>query len=169
MKKINSKKALAPIVATVILIAITVALAGLILGIVKPFATDNLDDAERCFDIQEKIQFNHEYTCYNATGDYMQISISQEEIDIDGLLIAIVSEEGTKGDTFLLSSTPGPVENIKYLNGTTEVGIPGKEAGQTYIFSGIISEPTQISLAPIIGKESCLEIDNTYNIRACFQ
>ena len=154
MNILENKKALSAVVATVVLIGLAVALAALIMGIIVPWVQGDLNESTRCFDIQGKLHFDYENTCWHSNTNTIDIYLSQEDITLDGALIKISYESGS--DKVTLNNVNG--DPLK---------LPGKEAGKKYTID-VEEKPNQIELAPIIGGKSCDVVDGTYNIRTCF-
>jgi flagellin-like protein len=154
----KKKKGLSPVVATVLLIGISVALVAVILGIVKPFAEEQLKESKRCYDVLGGISFNYEYTCYNDTNKTMIVSISQGDIELDGMIFVFNDINGTSSESFTLNNIEGD-----------EYKIPGPESGKRYYFHGVELKPSYIAVAPIVGGDSCDVSDETYNIVTCIQ
>lgn len=151
------KKALSPVIATVLLIAISVALIAAILGIIKPFAESQLEESQRCYNILEGIEFNYEYTCYNETNKTMVVSISQKDVEIEGILFIVTNSGGNESQTFNLNNISGD-----------SYSIPGPESGKRYYFHNIEGKPSRIEIAPIVGGKACESMDSTHNIVTCF-
>lgn len=151
------KRALSPVIATVILIGLSVALVAGILGIIKPFAEDQLEESQRCYDILGGIEFNYEYTCYNATNNTMVVSISQKDVEIEGILFIVTNINGTESQTFNLNNIEGDPYKV-----------PGPEAGKRYYFYDINYKPSRIEIVPIVGGKACESMDSTHSVNSCF-
>jgi flagellin-like protein len=159
LKNSNKKrKGLSPVVATVLLIGISVALVAVILGIIRPFAQERLDESKRCYDVLGEVKFNYEYTCYNSSTDTMIVSISQGDVELDGMIVVFTETNGTYSNTFTLNNTIGD-----------PYGIPGPESGKRYYFNDITNIPSHIGVAPIVDGKPCDVADETYNINTCIQ
>ncbi len=159
LKKISrNKKGLSPVVATVVLIGIAVAMVTIVLGIVKPFAEDRLDESKRCYDVLGKVEFNYQYTCYNSSNNTMVISISQKDVDLDGMIIVLNEENGTYSESFKLNNITGDPYKI-----------PGPESGKRYFLNEVDFFPSYIAVAPIVEGKGCDVSDETYNVVTCSQ
>lgn len=73
-----NKKGVSPIVATVLLIMLTVVAIGIITKIVVPFTKDNLSKSKDCFSYREYYTFDSSlgYNCYNSSGMFVTIKAS---------------------------------------------------------------------------------------------
>ena len=59
-----NKKGVSGIVATVIMIALVIAIGGVVWAVVNNLVSEQLDDAGSCFNIFEEVSFNNQYTCW---------------------------------------------------------------------------------------------------------
>ncbi len=163
-----NKKALAPIVATLILILLVIAVVVIIWGIVNNIVKGGLEESEACFGVFDKVSLNSEYTCY--IGDDFRFSISIGDLDVDEVLVGI-SAEGSSS-TFKISKTVSQIDNlVTYPDGLSDVKLPSKNAGLTYVFNitgaGFSEKPDSISIAPIIKGTQCSVSDSMNQIERC--
>ncbi len=75
----KNKKAITPVVATILLIMLTVVAAGIIAKFVIPLVTNNLGDSSECLPYQEYFYFEEEfgYNCYTAIKNDSGATISR--------------------------------------------------------------------------------------------
>jgi hypothetical protein len=161
------KKGLSAVIATVILIGLTVAMAAVIGVIVNNFAKEKLNEAERCYGILDKIKFNGEYTCYNSVSNQMQISISRGDVELEEILMVIELNENSNEVFNLTNITSEKVRVKNYPSLSEGVKIPAKESGKTYVITNITTLPSKISLVPIIDGKNCDTSDYIYNVGVC--
>lgn len=150
------KRGLSGVVTAVILIALSVVAAMIVWGVVNNLARENLEGASSCFEALGKVNLNPGYTCYDSTDDNnVQFSISIGDISLDSVLILISGQGTTK--SFEINQTPHPITNLKFLDGTTNVNLPGKNSGLTYVYTGdeFTTTPDSIEIAPIINNKQC--------------
>ena len=166
----KNKKGVAPIVATVILVALVIVLVASVWVIVNNLIKDRLEEGEACFGIFEKVNLNSRYTCYNTNPDEFQFSISIGDIDVDEVLVGI-SAEGTSV-SFKISKTSSEIDNlVMYSTRSSNIILPSKNAGLTYILNttgaGFSEVVNSISIAPIIMDIQCGVSDSMYEIDRC--
>ena len=166
-KKLN-KKGIASIVATVMLIALTIVLVGIMWAIINNLVEKETESSGSCFGIFEKVSLNSEYTCY--INNEFRFSINIGDIDVDEILVGI----STEGDssTFKISKIPSEIDNlVMYPGGSSSISLPSKNAGLTYVFdmagAGFLSDPDSISIAPIIKGAQCDISDSMNEIERC--
>src|SRR3990167_5944643 len=62
------KKAVSPVIATMLLLVITVVLAGLIMAFVLPFVREQLGEGKECLDVLDGIEFaESQFNCFIIT------------------------------------------------------------------------------------------------------
>lgn len=166
----GNKKGLAPVVATILLIALVMVIVGVVWVVVNNLVKGRLGESEACFGIFEKVSLNSRYTCYNSSSNEFQFSISIGDIDVDEVLVGI-SAEGTSA-TFRISKTSSEIDNlVMYPTRSSSVILPSKNAGLTYIFNmtgaGFSGAVNSISIAPIINDIQCSISDSMHEIDRC--
>lgn len=162
----KNKKALSGVVTAIILIAITLS-AGLIVGkIVKSLVENKLNSTASCYNIVEKVQVNEEFTCYNATGQYAQVSLSLGQISPTKVLIALIYENESKVYSIYADNQTVP-DITNYPSNLTGVQLPAEESGKTYFISRLESKPSKIQAAPMMGDTQCEVIDTLTPVDNC--
>ena len=165
----RGKKGLSEVVSVVLILALVVALVGIVWSVVNGLVEDNLSKSG-CFETFGKVTINNDYTCYNSTSNELQFSISVGDINLDELLIG-VSAAGTSA-SFKLNSGITQVANlVTYPDRSTNVKLPGKNSGLTYIFNmgaaGLSGPAESIRIAPVIGNDQCEVSDAIEEIDNC--
>ena len=130
----NNKKGISAVVATVLIILITIAAITIVWAIVKPFVVDTAEGAIECFDANTALSIeNKGFTCYNAGTDLnVQVSYGRENVSLSGIQFLI--SEG--GDTTSIE------ERV-----STNLPSPNGEKVVTMAYSGT---PDSVAIAPII-------------------
>ena len=162
----KNKLGMSTVVATVLIIALTVVTGAIVWSVVSNLVNKQLNEGEACFGVLDQVQLNNDFTCYNATSHRMQFSINVGDINITGILVS-VSFAGTSKSVTLTrdSQTLSDVKN--YPGGSDGVKMPGRNAGLTYFFEGIDSYPASVSIVPIVKKEQCGSSDTIHQIDDC--
>jgi flagellin-like protein len=169
-KKSNSKRGLSGVVATVILIAMTIVAVSILWVFIQGMFTEQLDSAKSCFDIFEKIKINSEYSCYDSSNNELRVLIELTNIKPDKLIISVSDDTGSK--SFIIEDGITS-ENIKRFAGNynEEINLPAEHSGINYVFKldsvGITKNPRSVRIAPVIGGETCEIIDSNFNIVNC--
>lgn len=166
----KNKRGISGIVATVIMIALVMAAAAIIWGVINSMIKEKTSSAESCFGNFEKVTLNAMYTCYNSTNGNIQFSINIADVEVDSVLVAISAAGVTK--SFGITNTATPITDLgPYPSGIGEVVLPGENAGSTYITDYFADkpdpEPDLIEIAPVISETQCGVSDSIQNIDDC--
>ena len=148
-KKVNknldfNKRAVSAVVATVLIILITVVAVGIIWKVVIPMINNIINPSTACFDALSQVGLGTEggYTCLNETNEtlYLQITRGEKEnFELAGIQV-IVSVRGNTYSTEYTGDLPGPNED-KVIN------VTNKSLGLSLDDMGKIEK---VEIAPII-------------------
>ncbi len=173
MKKINKDKekiGMATVVATLLLILIAVTLVGVLWVVVNNITEKKLEQSESCFDIFGKVSLNDQYTCYNATSNYLLFSVDIGDKEIQELLVSVSAVGQTK--SFKITYTNKTVTDVRpYNKPYTQVALPAKNSGLTYIYnltSAGMGRPDSIKIAPVVNRNQCDASDTLTEVDNCF-
>lgn len=156
MKK--NKRAISTLVATVLLILITVAAVGIIWGAIMPVITRTMEIGQACLNARVTINTEAGYTCYNSTNGEVNIMISRgsEDFILAGINL-VLSGGGTSSSWDLKAGSS--YDNIRLFNGAnvgalnpwipTEDQFPAANEEKTYTFITTIV-PEIAKAAPIV-------------------
>lgn len=168
MKKIISRKnnrGLSAVIGTLLILMLLMAVTVIIWTFVNKTVKEKTSSTSSCFDLFEKVVLNNDYTCYNISADNVQFSVGIADIDVDGIVVAISSESGSK--SFTITKTTQTISGLRTFDGSTSVVVPGKNSGTTYIADGFYEQPDSIKIAPIIEENQCEVTDSINNIDIC--
>ena len=163
---IKNKRGLSTVMATVIIVGITVVMGALVWAVVTNLIGGELEESESCFGVLDQVKLNNDYTCYNSTSGRLQFSISVGDININEILISVTFAGSSQSVT--LTNNSQTLSNIKnYPDGSLGVKMPGKNTGATYFFEGITSNPTSLSIIPVIKGNQCGVADTLHRLDDC--
>ncbi len=167
---IENKKGVAPIVATMILVVLVMVIVAVVWVVVNNLVKDKLEEGGACFGIFDKVSLNSRYTCYYSGSNESQFSINIGDVDVDEVLVGI-SAEGTSV-SFKINKIGSEIDNlVTYPDRVSDVVLPSKNAGLTYIFNmtgaGFSEVADSISIAPMIEGTQCGVSDSMYEIERC--
>ena len=164
--KVKNKKALSQIVSTLVLIMLTVALIGGLAVVLKNFVGSQTKQAESCAKVGDQLTLNRDYTCYDGANNRTLVSINRGNLPgITYVLVAVTY--GTTSQTFKITDTSQNLGNLtNYPDGTNNVSLPSDGGGKTYIVKGS-SVPTQVVIAPNMGKQTCAASDSINQVPNC--
>jgi flagellin-like protein len=115
------KKGISAVVATVLIILITVAAVAIIWGAIIPMITNQLEGGTACLDADRALSVvNKGYTCSeDVAPNYTDVQISRSQEDIDLNSIQILLSEGGNTQTNVTTDLLGPNEEKVYrINNT---------------------------------------------------
>lgn len=121
----KNKKAVSALVATVLLILVTVAAVGIIWAAVMPMITRALELNQACLNARLNIDTTRGYTCYDAEKKQANVMVTRgaEDFELTGMQIGLVSTQGeTKNIDTRQAWVPKDRSQIKILiieNGST--------------------------------------------------
>lgn len=165
-----NKRGLSGVVAVVILIALTVAVISIVWVVINNLVTSELEGAESCYGVFEKVTINHQYTCYNSSSNMFQFSINIADIKLDAVLVSISGEGITK--SFKITNDASTIENVATYTGGSLIKLPETNGGLTYVYDltagGFSGSPDKMQIAPIVNTKQCGASDSLSEIENCF-
>ncbi len=155
---IQKKKGVSPVIASVLLIVITLAIIGILWKTVLPLVTGGLETSQACMDVGVSINEESGYTCIDTTTKKVSVHIERGESEGDLEDINIIvggcgtsTAERVKDDLSL--EVPGSLESKTYeVDAITDTG-------------GAACDPQEVGVAAVvkIGKteKRCAEVSRT--------
>lgn len=155
------KKSLSDIIATVLIVMLTIAAASILFFFIVPWIKDMLADTKACSSIQPLISVvEGKYTCHTQSNTSVMLKINLNEIEVSGFAISLVSAGSGKSYTITNNSQ---VSGVSMFNHDTILIMPDKGGSETYIFD-ISSDSVEV--APILANgKTCSSIK--VNLREC--
>lgn len=145
----RNNKAVSALVATVLLILITVAAVGIIWGAIMPMLNRAMEMGQACLNARLTIDTTSGYTCYKTTAQEAQIMIGRgaEEFDLAGMNV-IVSGGGVS-KTFKIKTTGQ--NGVRMIGGATTLDLPEANEERTYMLSigTNLTQVEEVKVAPI--------------------
>lgn len=160
-----NKKGVSAIVATVLLVLITIAAVGIIWGAVMPMIKGNIEKSQRCYDLGLEVKQTGN-TCYDISAQTLDIQIGRGEKDADLKDIQIqVGYQGTSKSVRMNNNlivtanngtVPGPNEDVKYTINVDALGLGGVDyASAAAIVMIGNTESLCSSATPNVAIDSC--------------
>jgi flagellin-like protein len=162
------KRGVSPVIATVLLIVITLVAVSIIALFVIPFVNKSLEGGKDCFEVLNSIKLTDTgYTCSNVSvvGDRtgFSVQISDDEIVSFKVILfkagasnAYTVENGSKLDNIRMLASP---DFTKILE------VPTKGGVRTYV---AIGEYTKIEVDPILRSGKPCDAKETIDVPVCF-
>ena len=155
-RKVMNKKGISAIVATVLIILITVAAVAIVWAAIIPMLRNQLESGTQCFDAVSQILISDAgYTCYDAsTGNVsVQVERGAKNFNLVGIDVYVSSAGNT--NTYSVTSS-----------------LPNVNEGRVYNIdvSSMSGNPDQIQIAPVISvgnSEKTCDVSSTVDLREC--
>ncbi len=162
----NNKKGISAIVATVLIILITVAAVTIIWAAIIPMISNQLDKGTVCLDAVSQVQLvDAGYTCKGTNNISLQIKHGAKDFKL--------------ADIQVLVSAGGSTQSFSLVNATTTlvptdtiIALPGPNEEKHYVIdtTSIAGDVDKVQIAPIVGigniEESC-DISATKTLVEC--
>jgi len=167
VQKINlkqNKKAISTIVATILLILLTIISIFIVWEFVRPFVREGLEREGSCFEALGKVKIveNLEYTCKKNEASETYVMVERKDVEINGLAFALILEGNIESIKIIgdenhatYETTTEIITDIKNTDG--ELELPAKNSARTYIITGLGAN--KVAVYPIINENICPEGD----------
>lgn len=165
------KRGLSPIVATVLIIMITVIAATIIATFVVPFVQNVPEEGQKCFEVFSDLKFHDTlYNCYstnNSGNNFTGFSVSVNDKEVKGFTLLAIN----KGSSDRYEITDGiSSPDLKMLGGNFGEALELPENGgvRTYVYNGlvesfeiypILSDGKQCERSDLMEPELCADND----------
>ncbi len=159
----QNKKAVSTLIATVLIIGITIAAFGIVYSFIMPVIREGIESSKKCSEMQLSVDTSKGFTYYDATSNN-DVSIMVSRGPKSGALSSVqikVTDSTGNSETFKTDTptVPGPNEDVTY-------NISGKTALQPTGNHTLTGTPQTVSVAAVImlgNKEvSCDLIPDTH-------
>jgi len=127
---IQNKKGISPIIATVVIVMLTLTAVAIIAGIVVPFVRDSLEESTECTDYQGFYSFEESlgYNCYDSNDLLYKISIKsgfdENLVDDQGNVVATISLTDNIGGMKIVLNREDGTTKILDINGSSTCNQP---------------------------------------------
>jgi len=178
-----NKKAISPVITTILLILVAIAAVAVVAGFIIPFVQENLRG--ECFEAIDQIEIDStsKYTCYYFEDfdgeDYdhfwlnMSVKRGAKPLGIEEFRVTVYGEG--RNENFKIwenqGGEPMPSEyagKVKMLNGSVFMDVPKVGEMKTYSLNTTFkSEITSVEIAPVVkGSTPCDAVDRK-NVYPC--
>ena len=150
----KSKHGLSGVIATVLLIMLTVGAASMLFVFVIPWINNMLDNAKICNDLVDSITIvEGKYTCYHSASTDVMLKINEgKDVQIEGFTVSLThSGSATRYDVKNGDST-----GVSMYNGSVSLAMPQVGGAETYVFN---VKAESVDVAPVLlGGKTCSAI-----------
>ncbi|MFA5061324.1 MAG: hypothetical protein WC494_03345 [Candidatus Pacearchaeota archaeon] len=157
----NNKKGVSAVIATVLIILITIAAVTIIWAAIIPMIKGLIESGTTCLDVMKEVELG-DRTCLvdndTVTVQVVRGSTSFEWADIQ---VRVEDEEGNTASSYLVADEDEPLEDL-----------PGRNEAQTFTLNitGLNSELVNVAIAPVVqvdGKQENCGVTSTKKLIAC--
>jgi hypothetical protein len=144
----KNKKGVSAVVATVLIILITIAAVTIIWAAVIPMITGRLESSTICSDAMSQVRLLDEgYTCRASNGDNVSVQIKHLAKDFDLADVQVLVSSGGDTTTFELSNDTTTIVPIG-----ANIPFPGINEEKVYVIdtSSIVGTIEGVQIAPVI-------------------
>lgn len=153
-----NKKGVSSVIATVLLILVTISAISIIAGVIIPFVKDNLTEGGSCLTVSDELSIISEESCYDISDVNTNVRIRAGNIDLEGLYIVI--EQNSQDISYEIYEG----QSYPEINGGAPLKIPKEGGGEiNYLFN---FRSGKVSAGIIKNEEKCPASDETY-LNAC--
>lgn len=168
LKYKKDKKGLSGIVATILMIALAVAIVGVVWVVITNLVSERLEEAGTCLEVIGKVEIDKARTCYDSGTEILEFSIVLAEIKLDELAVSIAGAGSTK--SYDITNEANEDSPVTFYDESTGVLLPAENEGFVYKLNTAevgLGVPQSIKIFPTVGGQRCGESDNLQEIRSC--
>ena len=164
---IESKKGISAVVATVLMILITVAAVTIIWAAIIPLINNQLDKGQACFDAISQVSLPDQgYSCVSFDGKNATLQIKRGSLDIELVDAQVIFSSSGNSYSFALSD---PTTTIIPSG---EITFPHVNEERVYVIdtSSITGKIETVKIAPVVqignSQEVC-DVSSSRNLKVC--
>lgn len=166
------RKAVSPVVATVLLLVLTISIGGVVFSVVLPFVNDKLGDSKECLDTFEGVDFpESKFNCYMTNSvsgiDETAFSVKVNKEGITRIKVSLIDDNGNS-DVFEIFEGVNS-RNLRIIGGNYDdiLTFPSVSGQRTYVtnkfydkaeISALTPSGDVCSVADIIEFEPCIGV-----------
>jgi FlaG/FlaF family flagellin (archaellin) len=155
-------KGLSSVIASILLVLITIAMIIILSNILIPFVKDSLSKSSECKFYEESYVFDSSFNLNCKNGSQYIFSIENKNGDVNGFDILLVSDDVKKKYSVRMNSSS---DGIKMINGDNVLNVPKKGEIESYNINDSINYKIA-EIYPFSGTKSCTKSDEV-NLKIC--
>ncbi len=167
------KRGVSPVVATVLLLVLTIVIGGVVFSAVIPFVKKSLSDSKMCLDLLEGVEFaESKFNCYNMTTPILNetgFSIRLKKEGISGFRVALVGSSGSSDVYDIKSGVTIPVMRMVGAGQTgynKALEFPSVGGQRSYVVNKSYSKA---ELTPITQSGEICNLADTVEFTLCYK
>ncbi|MDO8459737.1 MAG: hypothetical protein Q7S74_01375 [Nanoarchaeota archaeon] len=172
---IYKKKGLSEVVATILIVLLTVSAVVIIMGVIVPFVKKSLSESTRCVDYKDYFDFYEKmnYNCKRSFGSSSlyafsvgaQNKIEETATKVIGFDLVFVGEGATKSvEAMNGSQAVRTDEGLRMLNYTvSNIETPGRGEVRTYVYNSS-QNYKEVQVYPVLTNGICTDMSDSIKI-----
>lgn len=167
---VMNRLGVSPVVATVLLLVLTIVIGSIVFSVVLPFVDDKLGESKACLDVFEGVEFaESSFNCYNLTAPTVEtgFSVKINKEKVEGVRIALIdsNENSDVVEIRQSSSNPG-LRMVGSAVGAynTPLTFPTAGGQRTYLASGTYKKA---EIAPITDSGEICAVGDVIEFQLC--
>lgn len=140
---------MSPVIATVLLLVLTIVIAGVVFSVVIPFVNDSLGESKECLDIFEAVEFpESQFNCYVSSPAETGFSIRVNKEGISAVKVSLIDDSG---NSEVVDISEGATSgNLRQIGGAPgePLTFPSVSGQRTYVVSGVYKKAELAALTP---------------------
>ncbi len=159
---LNYKRGVEALVATVLMVGITLATFGITYTYVFPIVKEGIQKSQKCGEAQLYVDSSKGFTCYDASTNQLQVMALRGANDYDLGGIGVSVGIGGASKRYDILSSPNPY--VRMINGEYggPISLPKPNDGKVYVLN-VNGKVDEVSIAPLINLGNSLETCNIKN------
>ncbi|MEK6909156.1 MAG: archaellin/type IV pilin N-terminal domain-containing protein [Nanoarchaeota archaeon] len=132
------RKAVSPVVATVLLLVLTIIIGGIVFSVVIPFVNDKLGDSKDCLDTFEGVEFpESRFNCYDSNSSETGFSVKINKEKISKVKVGLINNNGNSDVYDIYNGST--VSNLRVLGANPDdpLTFPSVGGQRTYVTTGV--------------------------------
>ncbi len=177
----NRKKGISTVVATVLILLITVVIAGIVSQVVVPFVQKSLSESRECFVYRDYfiVEESLGYSCFQKNsnnaffyGISIKASVGDDEIanEVNGFKLVFIKDSSSKTKDVISGLTKDKNQEGVWILGERVLGgirIPKQGEVLTYVYNGGIEEYKKIEVYPILKSGKICPMTDNMKVIEC--
>ena len=170
-----NKRGVSAIVATVLIVLITIAAASILFTTIVPFVKNSLSSSTECLPYKTYIQFEKQsgYTCYDAnnlTGFTVRVSAPSDGSDaLERFDVAFSANLSLRRASVVdQADVNNGIEGVRMLDKTvSKISVAKIGEVQTYVYNAGAIRPAKIEVYPILKSGKICEKSDEVSLTSC--
>ena len=166
------RKGVSPVIATVLLLVLTIVIGWIIFSVVIPFVKDSLGDSKACLDVFEGVEFpESKFNCYNSTtltsSTYNTgFSVKVKKEGVVGFRVALIGSTGSSDVVDIKPNMDGDVSGLRMVGGSSDIEFPSVGGQRSYV---VDNKYEKAEISPITKSGEICAVADKIDFTNCYR